>query len=238
MLDAYPTGAAGAHFVFGLHNPNLVDFAVVAIEVEVLSYQPIELKSLLHGVGATDITRRFKVTVQSAIGLYRAVYISGQHPSEYIKVLAEKDDRFDVEITTATEGLYQLRVRVVGTIAGALFDVPLDATKSRIVFFDAAESCRRNSPRGTIRYSVAGGITTGASTGAPWIESSFRSTENWRTGGGENTDAWRVMCEAALPGWAAQRVATRSCSFTGACMILPAPLPTVGSPKDDRSAPF
>src|SRR5450755_3411261 len=84
-------------------------------------------------------------------------------------------------------------------------------------------SVTRPDTRGTIRYYVAGGIITGASTGAPWIESSYRLTENWPTGDGESTGVLPVICAAALHGWVALRAATRSCSFTGAFMLFPAP---------------
>jgi hypothetical protein len=133
--DAYPTGSAGAHFVFDLYNPNQVDFGVTAIEVEVLFYQPVELKILIHGVGATDTTRGFQVKIRPETGRYRATYVSGKHPGEYVKILAGKDDRFDVEIATTTEGLYQLRVWAVGTIAGSRFYFPIEATKKSVVFF-------------------------------------------------------------------------------------------------------
>jgi hypothetical protein len=73
------------------------------------------------------------------------------------------------------------------------------------------------------RYFVAGGITTGASTGAPWIESSCRLTENWRTGDGASTGVLPVICDAALTGWAALRAVTRSCLSTGSFMPNPAP---------------
>ena len=81
----------------------------------------------------------------------------------------------------------------------------------------------RSFQHGTIRSFVAGGTTTGASTRAPWTESSFRLIGNWRTGRGEYTGALQVMCEAALPGSTASRVVIRRCSFNGAGMALPPP---------------
>lgn len=131
---AYPTGSAGAHFVFPLYNPNRIDFVVSAIDAEVLSYEPIEIERLVHGVGATDVTRRFKVSVEPKPGRYRATY---EIKHEYVKILAEDNDVLDVEITTATEGLFTLFVHVVGTLAGKRFDVCIpDSKPQSIVFFD------------------------------------------------------------------------------------------------------
>jgi hypothetical protein len=131
---AYPTGAAGAHFVFPLHNPNRVDFIVVALEVEVLSYQQIEIERLIHGVGATDTMRRFKVEIQPHIGRYRATYGTEELFSDYVRVLAANDDVFDLEITTGAEGLFDLCVHVKGTLDGEAFDVPVRSHS--VVFFD------------------------------------------------------------------------------------------------------
>jgi hypothetical protein len=131
---AYPTGPAGAHFVFPLHNPNRVAFIVVALEVEVLSYQRIEIDRLVHGVGATDTIRLFKVEIKPRIGRYRAEYRVHELLSHYVRVLAEDDDVFDLEITTEAEGLFELCVRVKGPLDGELFDVPVGSHS--LVFFD------------------------------------------------------------------------------------------------------
>jgi hypothetical protein len=131
---AYPTGPAGAHFVFPLHNPNRVAFIVVALEVEVLSFQRIEIERLSHGVGATDTIRRFKVVVQPQIGRYGATFDTHELLSEYVRVLPGDDDVFDLEITTDAEGLFELCVHVQGTLNGEPFDVSLGS--SSIVFFD------------------------------------------------------------------------------------------------------
>ena len=131
---AYPTGPAGAHFVFPLHNPNRVAFIVVALEVEVLSYQQIKIERLSHGVGATDTIRRFKVVIQPQIGRYVATFDTHELVSEYVRVLPGDDDMFDLEITTDAEGLFELCVHVQGTLNGEPFDVSLG--RSSIVFFD------------------------------------------------------------------------------------------------------
>jgi len=131
---AYPTGPAGAHFVFPLHNPNRVAFIVVALGVEVLSYQQIAIEQLGHGVGATDTIRRFKVAIQPQVGRYTATYGTDELLPEYVRVLPGDDDMFDLEITTDAEGLFELRVYVKGTLNGEPFDVCLRS--SSIVFFD------------------------------------------------------------------------------------------------------
>jgi hypothetical protein len=128
---AFPTGRVGAHFTFGLHNPNRVAFIVGRVEVEVLSYRPIEIEGLSHGVGAPETFRLFNAEIQPQVGRYEATY---ELPSKYIKVLAEGDEKFDVEVATGAEGLFELCVHVRGTLSGKRFNVSL---KSRsIVFFD------------------------------------------------------------------------------------------------------
>ena len=47
-----------------------------------------------------------------------------------------KSEGFDVEISTRTEGLYDVRLRVHGGPAGKGFDAALDSTRVRIAFFD------------------------------------------------------------------------------------------------------
>jgi hypothetical protein len=131
---AYPTGPAGAHFVFPLHNPNRVAFIVVGVQVEVHSYQEIELEQLNHGVGATDTIRRFKVQIEPHAGRYAATYGTHEQFSEYVRVLPREDDVFDVEVTTDAEGLFELRVHVKGTLDGKPFDV--SPRSCSIVFFD------------------------------------------------------------------------------------------------------
>jgi hypothetical protein len=131
---AYPTGQAGAHFVFPLHNPNRVAFIVVALEVEVLSYQQIEIEQLIHGVGATDAIRRFKVEIEPQVRRYTATYDAHELLSEYVRVLPGDDDVFDLEVSTDAEGLFELCVHVKGTLNGELYDVSLPSRS--IVFFD------------------------------------------------------------------------------------------------------
>lgn len=152
-LDAYPTGLAGPHLVFDLYNPNPVDFAVHAIEAEIVSYQPIDLEILSHGVGATDVKRRFQVRVQPELGRYRAIYVGRERPAEYVKIEAGKSELFDVEITTMSEGLYKVCVHVVGTLAGNRFDVPIEATQRSIVFFDRESNYRVDRGQKYISYS-------------------------------------------------------------------------------------
>jgi hypothetical protein len=54
--------------------------------------------------------------------------------SEYVRVLPEDDDMFDLEVTTDAEGLFEICVHVKGTLVGKPFDVSLGS--SSIVFFD------------------------------------------------------------------------------------------------------
>jgi hypothetical protein len=131
---AYPTGQAGAHFVFPLHNPNRVAFIVIAVEVEVLSYQLIEIERLTHGVGATGTIRRFKVEIEPQVRRYTATYDAQERLSEYVKVLPGDDDIFDLEVSTDTEGLFELCAHVKGTLDGDPYDVSLP--HRFIVFFD------------------------------------------------------------------------------------------------------
>ena len=133
-LPAYPTGQAGAHFVFPLHNPNRVAFIVVALEVEVLSYQQIEIEQLIHGVGATDTIRRFKVEIEPQVRRYTATYGAHELLSEFVRVLPGDDDIFDLEVSTDAEGLFELCVHVKGTLNGEPYDVSLPSRS--IVFFD------------------------------------------------------------------------------------------------------
>jgi len=122
------------HFVFPLHNPNGVAFVVVAVEVEVRSYQQIQIKQLIHGVGATDTIRHFKVEIQPELRRYTARYDTHELLSEFVRVLPGEDDMFDVEVSADTPGLFELCVHVKGTLNGELYDVSLPSRS--IVFFD------------------------------------------------------------------------------------------------------
>jgi Domain of unknown function (DUF4062) len=132
--DAYPTGDNGVHFVFSLFNGNAFDFLVNELDVDVLAYAPLNLDHLAHGVGATAVRRYFRATIRPERGSYVATYV-GRH-GEFVTIPPGKSEGFDVEISTRTEGLYDVRLRVHGGSAGKGFDVPLDSTKRRVAFFD------------------------------------------------------------------------------------------------------
>lgn len=133
--DAYPTGDRGVHFCFSLFNGNAFDSLVHEVHVDVLAYAPLNLDYLLHGVGATEVERSFQVTIRPELGSYRAIYCGGRQ-SEYVMIPPSKSEKFDVEITAPTEGLYDVCVRILGGLAGKRFDVLLDSTNRRVAFFD------------------------------------------------------------------------------------------------------
>jgi hypothetical protein len=132
--DAYPTGDNGVHFVFSLFNGNAFDFLVNELDVDVLAYAPLNLDHLAHGVGATAVRRYFRATIRPECGSYVATYV-GRHV-EFVTIPPGKSEGFDVEISTRTEGLYDVCLRVHGGSAGKGFDGPLDFTKRRVAFFD------------------------------------------------------------------------------------------------------
>jgi hypothetical protein len=107
------------------------------VEVEVISYHAIDLGVLCHGVGATGVTRRFHAR---ALKRYQATFLGKEQVADYVRILPEETEVFDVEACTLIEGLYELRVHVVGSIAGNRFEVPIDYTKRSIVFFFDGES--------------------------------------------------------------------------------------------------
>jgi hypothetical protein len=125
---------------------------VLATQVEVLSFQSVEIRHLKHGVGATDVSRGFKVNVGTELARYRARYLGDA--KEYVRILARKDDVFDVEVTTQEEGLYGLRLHVVGVVAGRDFDIVVEPAHLPIVFFDKAKNYKVDrSPGYTPDYS-------------------------------------------------------------------------------------
>jgi hypothetical protein len=133
--DAYPTGKSGVHFVFDLFNGNAFDFLVSKIVVEVFAYENLALGELTHGVGATEVKRFYHAKINRELGRYSASYLENR-PGEYVKILANEAEKFDVEITTATEGLYSVRLHLSGGAGGEAFDFLLDGTERQIVFFD------------------------------------------------------------------------------------------------------
>jgi TIR domain len=133
--DAYPAGKGGAHFCFSLFNRNAFDFSVHTLYVDVLTYAPLNLDHLAHGVGATDVERYFQAKIRPEIARYPATYFGGRQ-GEYVTIPPGKSEKFDLEIAAATEGLYDVCVRILGESAGKRFDVPLDSTKQRVAFFD------------------------------------------------------------------------------------------------------
>jgi TIR domain len=133
--DAYPTGSNGPHFRFDLFNPSQRDFVVHAVEVETMSYQPIDLDFLQHGVGATSVSRLYKAEIHPALKRYSAIYSAPKEPGEYVKIVSSETEVFDLEVTTNEEGLYTLCTRVVGSVAGNRVDITIEGTKRPIVFF-------------------------------------------------------------------------------------------------------
>ena len=137
--DAYPTGKKGAHLVFDLFNPSAQALSVHEVRVDVLVYTPLNLDHLLHGVGATDVKRRFQVLIRPELGSYLAAFIGQQVEGEYVKVLPEDADALDVEVAAETEGIYDICVRIVGGCAGKRVDALLQSTRRQIVFFDKSK---------------------------------------------------------------------------------------------------
>jgi hypothetical protein len=135
IVDAYPTGKSGVHFVFDIFNENAFDFLVSKVVVEVFAYKNLALDELIHGVGATDVKRFYRAKINPELGRYSASYLEGR-PGEYVRILAKGAERFDVEITTTTEGLYSLRLYVSGGAGGKAFNFLLDGTEQEIAFFD------------------------------------------------------------------------------------------------------
>ena len=81
--DAYPTGDRGVHFRFSLFNENAFDFLVHEVHVNVLHTRVSTSTIFVHGVGATDVERSFRVKILPEHGSYRATYISGGRQGEY-----------------------------------------------------------------------------------------------------------------------------------------------------------
>jgi hypothetical protein len=131
---AYPTGDNGVHFVFSVFNGDAFDFLVNEVDVDVLTYAPLNLDHLAHGVGATAVRRYFRATIRQERGSYVATYVGRK--GEFVTIPPGKSEGFDVEISTRTEGLYDVRLRIRGGSAGKGFDVPLDSTKRKVAFFD------------------------------------------------------------------------------------------------------
>ena len=134
--DAYPTGSPGAHFVFHLHNSSHAVFLVAAIEVEVVSWKDANVQVLQHGVGATVVSRRFFVAVSRDRGRYVAQFVGAANRNEYVSVLPNETEPFDVAVAATIPGLYSVRVHAVGSIAGSHIDLPIAAGPSSILFFD------------------------------------------------------------------------------------------------------
>jgi hypothetical protein len=134
--DAYPTGDNGVHFVLSIFNRDAFDFSVHELDVDVLAYAPLNLDHLLHGVGATKVRRYFRATIDPKPGSYGAIYEHGGRRGEFVTIPPGKSEVFDVEISTQTEGLYDVCLRVRGGLAGEGFNLPLDSTKRRVAFFD------------------------------------------------------------------------------------------------------
>jgi hypothetical protein len=124
--DAYPTGDNGVHFVFSLFNGDAFDFLVHELRVDVLTYTPLNLDHLVHGVGATAVRRYFRATIRPERGTYVAAYVGPK--GKFVTIPPGKSEGFDVEISTQTEGLYDVCLRVRGGSAG----------KRRVAFFDRA----------------------------------------------------------------------------------------------------
>jgi hypothetical protein len=134
LVNAHPTESPGAHCVFDLYNENALAFSLKEIVVEVLSYQPLDFERLSHGVGATAVTRFFQVEVCPEAAQYVARYVSGLRQGEFVKILSNETERFDLEIMAMTEGLYEVTVHVLGTIAGNRVDATI--VRRPIAFFD------------------------------------------------------------------------------------------------------
>jgi hypothetical protein len=136
---AFPTGRDGAHFVFDLFNPNKYDIDVQKIHAEVLSYETANLEYLAHGVGATDVIRRFRVDIPPKSGSYVAEYVGAERQGEYVKILSEASDQFDVEVSANVEGIYDVCFRIIGSCAGKRIDALIETTRKEIVFFDTSK---------------------------------------------------------------------------------------------------
>lgn len=133
--DAYPIGDSGVHFVFSIFNGSAFDFLVNRFDIDVLTYATLNLDHLMHGVGATAVRRYFRAMIRPECGSYAATYLGRRH-GEFVTIPPGKSEAFDVEISTRTEGLYDVCLRVHGGSAGKGFNVPLNSTKRRIAFFD------------------------------------------------------------------------------------------------------
>jgi len=136
--DAYPTGGNGVHFVFDIFNRDAFDFSVHELDVDVLAYAPLNLDQLVHGVGNGNpgVRHSFRASIDPKPGRYAATYEHGGRRGEFVTIPPGKSEVFDVEISTQTEGLYDVCLRVRGGSAGEGFDLPLDSTKRRVAFFD------------------------------------------------------------------------------------------------------
>ena len=136
LVEAYPTGHAGLHCVFSIHNENQVDFIVLDVEVEVLSFEPATLDLLVHGVGATAVSQRYRADIQPRMARYKAWFVGATAAGQYVKLIPGETEVFDVEITTQAEGLYLLDVHVVGSVGGQKFTVSIAQTGLAVFFFE------------------------------------------------------------------------------------------------------
>ena len=88
--------------------------------MEVLVYAPLNLDHLLHGAGATAVRRYFQTTIRPERGSYVATYIG--RPGEFVTIPQGESEGLDVEISTRTEGLYDVCLRVHGGSGGKGFE--------------------------------------------------------------------------------------------------------------------
>lgn len=134
-VEAYPTGPAGMHCVFSIYNDNPVDFVVLKLDVEVLSYQSVALEKLCHGVGATAVSQQYRADLSASPGRYPAWKRSPSAPGHYVKLTPREAEVFDVEVTTPVEGLYRLNVHVAGSVGHQPFTASMTPAGLEVFFF-------------------------------------------------------------------------------------------------------
>jgi hypothetical protein len=134
VINAYPTGTPGAFLVFDIANKSDDEFAIDYVAIDVLEYKAVKVLALMHGAGATDLVMGFHGTLLPQTASVRAYY-RGHLQGQYAKVLRGATDKFAVELTAPTPGLYRFRVAVTGSLGGLSHRVRIEP-EGALVFFD------------------------------------------------------------------------------------------------------
>lgn len=138
---------------FDVTNPNALDIKIVAVFVNVLSFQHLTVLDI-EPLASGGTTRRYSCHIKPVPGSYRAALT--QQGIDFLKLSPGELEEIGLQIKTATPGAYRLGISLEYTLAEITQTVNVGTLGQDVAFFESRAIADSASFRQTSRKAADG----------------------------------------------------------------------------------